>query len=208
MNSMNLWRNLRLFFFLTLFIPSSTFAFVFTEFGTLNFGYPQSQSDADPEIETSLGASLGLGISLGFQLTERMELELGILFLPRKFSITSSNAPRISFNMTSVHYPLLVRYWLTPHFSLGVGPYYAKSSGNIVLHSGDTEQTVGYSDLNINSNDLGLVASSRFRTPITELFSFVLDARISVSTRNLDNSEGKSFRNRDLQTWIGVLFNL
>ena len=180
----------------------------FTEYGIVNLSYPSIQSSSDPSYQTTAGFGIGLGLSAGFALTERIDIEPAILYVPRSFSVTNANSPRTSYNLTSTHIPIVVRYWLNPNFSIGVGPYLAHASGNIVITQGSHVSTVGYGNLSWAQDDVGFLASFRYRSKINELMSLILDARLVLGTSNLDQTEKQSYYNRDIQTLVGISFIL
>jgi hypothetical protein len=196
---------------LLLFIlfPTLSYALDFTEFGMLTYSGPRVSDPSDPSLEVSRSFSWGGGITLGFKVFQKIDIEPGIIYGGSAFSTTSNQAPNTDYSMTHAHFPLVVRYWLSDVFSAGGGVYYTHGTGNINITQNGITDVKGYNDLLWNTDDIGFVMSLRFRSPINDLMSFVIDGRFLLGTRNMDNSEtGKSFMTREFQGLAGIAFIL
>ena len=187
---------------------SPSFALDLTELGAANLSYPTHQSQSDSSIQNSPALTFGGGISLGIGIWERLEVELGIIYIPKAFDETRALAPSTHYTLTTVQFPLILRYWLSDRISFGGGFYLIHGVGNIIVSQGAQSAAVAYSDLSWAMDDVGVVASFRYKTPISELISIVFDERISIGTSNLDTSQTQNFTFRDLQSWFGIAFIL
>ena len=139
----------------------------FTEFGLLNFSAPTREKYPELSLSPPVGIAWGVGFGLGFQLEGPLFFEVSLLYTHRKAS-----QDRISL----VQLPILVRYWVSEHFSFGIGPYLAHAVGNIASKN----DSVGFDQVGWNRDELGIALSARYKTPINSFLSFVIDARFNV----------------------------
>ncbi len=184
-------------------------ALVFTEFGALSITSPSLQKSQDPTYSRVIGLSWGGGISLGFRILENIDFEPGLLYIGQSFNTTGTGVPRTGYTFWSAQIPIILRYWLNPKFSLGGGFYYSRGIGSVSVNQGNNSIYMAFPDLGWSTNDAGLTLSVRYRSPMTELVSFVIDGRALIGFRNFDISgTSSSFYTRTLQFWTGIAFIL
>jgi hypothetical protein len=152
----------------------------------------------------------GGGAILDFHLMERTQFEVSGLYINRKTDdtttgvITSSNAIQV---------PVLLRFYLHPMFSIGVGGYWAHGIGTVKTEDsgGDVTSTGSYASQSLKTNDDGLVASVAVRFPITQTMRLLVDARYNYGLSNVYTDPlgtGGTSKNRDIQALVGLQFAL
>jgi len=196
--------------------------------GAANF-YGKSVKGLDiapATLEYSPKLAIGGGLLLEVPLSGQVALELGGLFLPRKFdgkfSIGSaSNTRELTGN--SIHVPLVVRVNLGPNFSFGVGGYVnqligsADSSSTTSPATTTTTDTQSWTDEGFRLRDYGLVGSLRLRVPFTPSVAFILDGRyaLGLSEGYTDDfssappagaGTNASLKHTDIQGLVGLQF--
>jgi hypothetical protein len=165
----------------------------FVEFGAIRTSVPVLGSDL----------SLGFGASLTVDVYQKFSIESGLIYMGRAFSRNSAD-----HRLKTIQIPLLVRYRMHEFWSAAAGGYYSHGIGNLVLIQNSQSHIVGYSDLSLNKEDIGVLASVRFQRPIHEVLQLVLDGRLLFGATNIDLTGKGSVYLRDLQLWVGVAFNL
>jgi hypothetical protein len=138
----------------------------------------------------------GGGVLLDFRLMERTMFEIGGLYVNRKPNDTTLG---VVTTLPAIQVPVLLRWYLNPMFSIGVGGYYADGQGN------------NYAASNLKTSDYGLVGSVGLRFPMTMTTRFLVDVRYDYGLTNVytdPNSTGDTYKNRDLQALVGFQFAL
>jgi hypothetical protein len=160
----------------------------------------------------SYGSKVGFGggAILDFHLMERTSFEVGGLYINRKVddttvgTITSSHAIQV---------PVLLRFYLHPMFSIGIGGYWAHGVGNINNEdsNGNITSTVSYAANDTKTDDEGLVGSVAVRFPLTQTMRLLIDARYNYGLTNVytdPSGVGATSKNRDIQALVGLQFAL
>jgi hypothetical protein len=204
--------NLKGFYFLLLFWTYPVYAMdiTLTEYGVFHLSMPSLSSNIDPTLRASPNFALAVGGTIGLKLHKDMELEVGLIYLPRNFNLTATgNAPGIpasTYSTVTAQMPVLFRYWLSPNLSAGVGLYLGSGMGYVTVSQ--TDQQLSYDDLYWAHFEIGGVVSLRLNYPLNELASVVLDERFTFSLANLYLSGAGSYANHDLQSCLGISFEL
>lgn len=203
-----LFRSLVSVFLVHLLTQSPAYGLDFTEFGALTLSSPNISSSQDSTLQSNLGALVGGGISLGVRVFGQFDVESGILYFGQSFSTTSSVNPSTQYTLWTAEIPVLVRYWFNEKFSAGIGGYWNHGSGNITVSQGSTTLIQGYQDLSWVPDEGGVCVSLRYRSPINELMSFIVDGRGLFGVTNMNHSGSGTFQTRSVLILAGVSFIL
>ena len=146
---------------------------------------------------TATHAGFGGGVLLNFHLTPMVSFEVGGLYTDKKFDITAS-AGGVSATSTFTGYylqiPALLRYWVNPMFSLGVGGFWEHG------------ETGSYTSGTVS--DDGVVGSVGIRLPLgSGGTKFLVDGRYYYGLTNI-GSNGDTAHYRDIQVLAGFSFPL
>jgi hypothetical protein len=167
-----------------------------------------SNSDNNDSYGSKVG--FGGGAVLDFHLMERTSFEVGGLYINRKLDDTTAGTITSSH---AIQVPVLLRFYLHPMISIGVGGYWAHGVGNINNEdsNGNILSTGSYADNNTKVNDEGLVGSVAVRFPITQTMRLLIDARYNYGLTNVYTdplSSGATSKDRDIQALVGFQFAL
>lgn len=184
---------------------SSAWALEFSEFGLVNLNLPLISDSTNPSLRGGGGFSLGGGLTLGFTVWKELVVESGVVYLVRNYSTSSDTQPQTSNRIDTFQVPLVLRYWLTPNFSVGLGGYFAHYSGDLFQSQGtNTSRTYWRGDL----KEFGILPTIRLKSPISDLMSAILDARFLYALTNSDGSGITTHLSREFQLWAGISFIL
>jgi hypothetical protein len=170
-------------------------------------------SKASDNYDTdSYGSKVGFGggAILDFHLMERTSFEVGGLYINRKLDDTTTGV------ITSTHaiqVPVLLRFYLHPMISIGVGGYWAHGVGSVNTEdsSGNVLSTGSYADNDTKVNDYGLVGSVAVRFPLSQTMRLLIDARYNYGLSNVYTdplAAGDTSKDRDIQALVGLQFAL
>lgn len=187
---------------------STAYGLEINEFGVLSATTPEFTQSQDPTLQTTTRFSIGVGASFNFELINHFSLEPGFIYVSRSFSTTSALAPRTEYSLSTFQFPLLLRYWISKHFSLGGGPYLAHGFAKIKMNQEGNSTNLDFQDLQWSTDDLGFIGGIQYKVPFNELFSFLIEGRYLLGLKNLDVSGNGNFKMRDIQTHFGIAFNL
>ncbi len=140
-----------------------------------------------------------------------MDIQVGVLYAPKKFTITDSAATGVetSLSYKALEIPVLARFTFLPIVSFGAGAYYAKAIGSVDTEfktpASTTNLTVNYDQLKTNTSDLGLVVSVDAKIGLMPGFSLLVDVRQLWGLTNLDTG-ATTTRNRSLEILAGLNF--
>lgn len=184
-------------------------AFDFTEFAALSFSTSSASGQGASTLSgrPGFGLTLGGGISLGFHILEKLDLEAAILYVGQSFDLNQNGVPT-SNAFWSAQIPFVVRYWLNDKFSVGTGPFYSRAIGNLSVTQGAVKSNPGFQDLQWTPNAAGLCISTRYKSNLSELISFVVDARGVWETTNRVNPRIGNLQTLSIQLWTGIAFIL
>ena len=190
--------------------PSVTFV------GLGDFFRPTSEPDLTATQTQSSSPTLGGGAWLDFMMNPHMDLEVGALYVPRKFRVTSTiiTTVFIDSQSTELQLPVLLRFHLSPMFTIGVGGYYGMAMGK--LKNTDQDGTVTeseYAAAGYKKAEFGFVGSVGMRFPLGSSASLILDGRYvgglsdTVEDATLTTPTTK-FKSADIQAFVGVQFGM
>ena len=203
---MLLRKNLTLLVILfTSLFSQASFAIEFAEFGLVNLHLPLVASSSNPTYSGSGGFSFGAGLTLGVDVARDWLVEVGFIYLVRNFSTQSATQPITGNGMSMLQAPILARYWVTPHLSVGLGGYFGQYMGSLAQTQGATTVSTNWPYL---LYEYGVVSSLRLKSPISDLMSAILDVRFLYALSNADGSNQITQLTREFQFLGGIAFIL
>ncbi len=173
------------------------------------FGLGTLSSQIDGTAQATLSntpiVNWGGGGQLELRLGNYFGLEGGLVYLPRKMSMTDSSVPVSADRVyTYIQAPFQARLWLK-NFTLGVGVYYALGFGQVT----DTAQSIvlssTYAELNTKGYDYGLIGSLGYNLPLGSWLSLMVEGRYSYGLCDINtppNAAGTT-KWRDIQAFVG-----
>jgi hypothetical protein len=172
------------------------------------FGIFSSSSPSD-SLQTQSKSSVGIGASFGIEFLDKFAVEPGVFYLARSFLLGPSTSSQTEYNLTTIQFPIIFRFWAHRSFSIGAGPYLAHGIQKVrVTPAGQGSNTFAFTDLNWAPDDIGAVGSIKYRAPLNEILNLVIEGRYLYGLKNIDLSEGGNLRFRDLQGLVGISYNL
>lgn len=172
----------------------------FSVVGAGSYSLPSSSSTVSSKI------GFGGGALLDFSLGPKVGIELGGLYMLRKFGLTVST---VNFTAVApaVQIPVVLRLHLLPALSIGAGGYAAMGMGNVTFTSGATEIVDTYANNGLKTLDYGLLGSIGLNIKLASAFSFILDSRFLFGLAEQSDSTG-SVKYRELQGLAGFRFGM
>jgi hypothetical protein len=191
-------------------LPSANAGLRFSVFGAGTFS---SIKNTAAVATTTSSAKLGIGggAQLELMLGQVVGLELGGLYLQRKFSTTDSLlAITAESTFTYVQIPLQVRFWLGRFVTLGVGGYYAMGLGDIKSTALGIPITTTYAAAGTKTSDYGLLGSLGFNIPLGTSVAILAEGRYAYGMQDLNVTKDPAgtAKWRDMQALIGLRFGM
>lgn len=150
----------------------------------------------------------GFGALFGFNMFPRMMIDVGALYVPRGFGVSSPILPsNLEVNFNTVQIPLVLHYSFLPSFALGVGGYFSHGVGSIKTVSTADSSQFSYSSYgpgSFSADDHGLVLSLSLKVSLLPFFSLVLDGRYLYGLQNISQMGSMTAYLRDLQILGGI----
>lgn len=174
--------------------------------GALNVSSVSASNSAATTVY-SAGTGFGFGALASMPIMPAFSIELGALYVPRKFSSTSSLVTT-DFTLTQLEIPLVFRFTPLPLISFGLGGYLGLGLGNVHTAVGSVKLDNSYEIAGISKTDLGLLASAAFRLPLAPTFGLLVDARYLMGLKNSSTVAPTETKFRDFQLLAGVNFSL
>lgn len=173
------------------------------------FGLGTLSSQIDGTAQATLSntpiVNWGGGGQLELRLGNYFGLEGGLVYLPRKMSMTDSSVPVSADRVyTYIQAPLQARFWLK-NFTVGVGIYAALGFGLVT----DTAQSIvlssTYAELNTKGYDYGLIGSLGYNLPLGSWLSLMVEGRYSYGLCDINTppSAAGTTKWRDIQAFVG-----
>lgn len=178
--------------------------------GLANFTNPTFSTTSTTGLGLSGGATAGFGLLASSELMPGFVLEIGALWVPRKFSNDDSSGQSLSTtNAKWLEVPLLLRFTGLPLVSIGIGPYYAHGLGNVVISQPATPDTsVDYSAVGQTQNDFGLEGSVGARIPVVPQIGIVADLRYLFGLINQSSLDNTTVHYRSLELLFGISIDI
>jgi len=164
------------------------------------FSYPAPSKAADLSLVGGLNncmpsgattwsskSSFGFGALIASDNSPILNLEIGIIYVPRKFLETLTER-----NLTVLEFPVLLKVTAIPFIFFGVGGYYARV---IDANGADTV---------FDSNDYGLGADIGLRLPIAPKIGLMADLRYLFGLANVDKRANTTLNMRNFEILVGL----
>lgn len=154
-------------------------------------------------VTTTRKMGYGGGALLEFRFGKSAGLEIGALYLQRK---SGTDLGSLTFSVVEV--PLILRYWISQKFSIGVGPYAAYGLGSVAMTdpSGASAGTESYSTASVKNLDYGVAGVVGFNFPIGGSTALVLEGRYTQGLANVFDGTGFSITFSEVQALVGLRF--
>lgn len=176
-------------------------------------GVANSSEPNEPGTEYKGKPGYGAGVLFELGLMPTIGIEFGALTMARKFEFTTvvPVSSTVTLNAKMYEFPVLLRMHLGSFFSLGVGAYYARGSGEI---SGETKLSNGatskqiytYASRNQTVSDYGALASIALYFHLAPLTQLLLDGRYTIGMKNNNTVAGSERKFNDSQFLAGLRF--
>lgn len=163
----------------------------------------------DPTTGATVANKTGFGggMMIEFPLGSKVGFEIGAVYTPYIYGLTSSGLDwTISWNM--IHAPALFRFHFGNVFSLGLGGYYGMAMGKMKLKATALGQTVEAED-DLDSaakSDYGVVGSMGFTFRLGKSMRFILEGRYLHGLKNLSASSSTTAYFSHMQGLAGFGF--
>lgn len=186
----------------------SVLAFEIGGLGVFNFSSPSADSNGS-SITSSSRLGFGFGGIINFSLlpsfgsVDLLDLEIGVFYLPRKYSQTSAGGTKTDFSASWLQFPLLVRLNPVPFLTLGAGGYFAFAMSD--MNRDDT--SVPFDQVGLGRTDLGLLASVGLRFPVAPTLNILAEGRYLIGLANLAKNSSDNFKFRDFQLLGGAVLH-
>jgi|GEM_PF-2900414 len=188
-----------LIFSLVLSLPAK--ALDLSVVGGLGFTKPSGDISGTPIVFSS-NTAFGVGGLLGFTANWLLTFETGLLYMPRKFAQPSFS----DVTLTTLQFPLILRFQFVPFFSVGVGGYFAQGIGNVstTATGSSTSTDVDYATFNLSKSDIGLIGSAALYLPVLPTMSLLADFRYLLGLKNISLASTTTIRLREFQILFGL----
>jgi len=159
-------------------------------------------------------SAYGGGFLLEFPLSPYVGLELGALYVPKKFELSITNAsPAYDWNQTveynTLRVPLALKVRVSRYFNIGLGGYFAQGFGTVLSTASDgTSSRDGFKESYMKTSDYGLLGTATIVVPMGGA-AFLLGAQYAYGLA--DTFEGDSqfvgkMKTADIHGFAGLRF--
>jgi hypothetical protein len=140
-------------------------------------------------------------LGLEYEVFEDITFEMDAVYATRGFQqILNATTSEISFQ--AIQIPILLRYYIAPTLSLGVGGYAEWGSYQDNSPAGIT--TGSYSASNYDAEDYGALFSLAARIHVIYTVDFLIEGRYLYGLKNISHFANTSIYLRDYQLLFGV----
>jgi hypothetical protein len=150
-------------------------------------------------IPAAGGAPAPFGLTFAalvdFQLIPSIHLETGGVYGPRGFTQSG-----VVTTFTTVQIPLVVRLYVVPSISFGLGGYFSHGIGTYTVGT----LPVAYGFTTYGADDSGAIVSASLKVKLISIFGLVVDARYLYGLQNVNKSPGQSTVLGDFQFFGGL----
>jgi hypothetical protein len=166
-------------------------------FGDGTFSAPHQTGFTTPDTKLGYGG----GAQIEFGLGPMVGLEIGAVYLGRKFQVSGS-AVQTTTNYAQI--PVQLRYWVGRYFSLGAGGYFAQAIGDVKFSDGSS---ASYASLNEKTSDYGLIGSVGLNAPLSPTASLFAEGRFAYGLDDQNTpAQANPARWQDIQVLVGLRF--
>lgn len=167
------------------------------------FSFAHNRSMNAGVVDTKMGMNFGLGIE--FRVLSSLALEIDFLIAQKNYESILSSGLREAYYLTYFETPVLVKWLVTPHFHLKVGPYLGS-----FLISATRESNGGEAPVKSEfKNDYGATFGLWLGMPAKKNLSLGLDIRYDLGIADVQNDGDPSsaLYTRALMTLFTVVFH-
>jgi hypothetical protein len=152
--------------------------------------------------------AFGGGVLIDSRLAKKLEIELGLLYLPRGYTRLPTNLTNTETTLTAFQGSALIKTRLLPFFTLGAGAYYSRGMGAISIANTTTGTVITeeYGVL-IKTEDYGLLAAVGIHIGTISYLDIAVHGRYLWGLQNSSAVAGTTLTLNDLQILTGIRFN-
>lgn len=125
----------------------------------------------------------GAAVLPTYWLSPDFELETGLIYFQRSFNVVYNNGTSLqtgSETYTAFEIPLMLNYWFSKHFGMGIGVY------DIINPAGPINQSnSALPDSSLTGNDYGVTGSIKYAMKLGAETDFLLNARYNYGSGNM-----------------------
>jgi hypothetical protein len=193
--------------------PFNSQAFELAVEGGLSMQSPSYSLSSGSSLAIGSKTSIGYGAFAGLSFLPGIQIETGLMYLPRRFSETSDTAGVAELTANHLIIPIMARFTALPLVSVGAGAYYAMGSGQVSTTLTPVGGSAGDPVLEdydatggIKKSGLGLMASARLELPFLPTIRLLVDARYLMDLNNRSVDAAETLKFKDLQLLAGASF--
>jgi hypothetical protein len=159
-------------------------------------------------LSNSVGSGWVAGIGLHFPIFPLLAIEADALLENTRYENTLNE-----YSLSSVNFPIMLRYSFFPLFSIGVGPYFRFGTGDVTIKTkaNSVETHYSYEDVSTAKSDFGGVVSLAVGIPLPFVgISAIGDARYYSGFKELytGTTANTSYKLSGFQFLVGAQLSL
>jgi len=177
-----------------------------------SFSQGSVPSDAITDSATASGVGFTFGALVRLPLSADFQLETGLTYLQRNYTISVIGTTDYSFDETlkGIHIPVLIRAHVVDYLSVGLGGYLVHELGDVydtnvrVDGQGQADAANSYNQNQYNRNDLGLEGSIAYDLPLSDGYSATVDIRYLLGMTDFGAGSSTAVKSRDVLFMAGL----
>jgi len=196
----------------------TVFVFHLREAQAFNFtavaGAPWSTAAVDPVNGFSTSShylSYGGGALFGFKMAQKLQMELGVLYLSRGYDRNFPDGTATEYTFTTLQLPLVLKFQVFPALWLGFGGYFSHGIGTVQsypVNGASSVTNTPYSFSTFGADDYGPMVSLSLKFSLVPYVSLLVDGRYLLGLANVSQSSNGSIYFRDAQLLAGIMFGM
>jgi hypothetical protein len=177
--------------------------------GAGNLSKPKlSPIEVIPAAQAKFG--IGGGALLEFPFTPVFGVEIGGLYVPRKYDIGSNQAGYVR-SLNGLEIPVTLKFRLLPVLNVGVGGFYRMAMGDVKYTTpAGASGSETYDSAGLDKSDMGFHGTLGFDMPVGPMMGFVVDGRYQVGIQDQlkPAQTGSTYKFSGIQVLAGLRFTL
>ena len=175
-------------------------------------GVGQSSANVNPTTGFTTGPhamTYGWGGLVEFKMFPKVYMELGGIYIPRGYQEKAVGISPVEYTMNTLQIPLVLRVYLLPSISVGMGAYYSHAFGSLHSYSVALPAAVtdsAYGPGAYSADDYGAVGSVGLKIGFSKIpFALIVQGRYLYSLNNISNF-GNTITMSEMQAFGGIRF--
>jgi hypothetical protein len=177
-----------------------------------SFSKTSVPTDTVTDSATASGVGFTFGALVRLPLSPDFQLETGLTYLQRNYTISVLGGANYSFDETlkGIHIPVLIRAHIIDSLSVGLGGYLVHEFGdvydsNVILNNqAQADAANSYDQNQYNRNDFGLEGSIAYDLPLSNGYSATVDVRYLLGLTDFGAGSSTSLKSRDVLFMAGL----